>query len=136
MTRSSKAATGTGKRPRKATQGTARGTARGTGGKDLCPDCRRLKAGRKIDDAHQYGRIAARIDQALAAGTLVPDPVEPWGPYDQPFPYVEMRRDELAGRGMPDTIGYYFRCTACGARLELSCNIYHGGGGHWKAVPG
>jgi hypothetical protein len=45
-----------------------------------------------------------------------------------------MRRDALAGGGMPDWFGYYFRCTDCGTRFHLSIDIYHGAGGPWQIV--
>ena len=99
-----------------------------------CQHCRRLAADRKIEWARHYERIAKLIDEALAAGTLIPDPDEPYGPYDPRVPYTEMRAAELAGESMPDVIGYFFRCTSCNRRFSLSCNIYHGGGGAWRVV--
>ena len=109
-------------------------TARKTRSTNDCRPCRSLRVDRQIDGARQYERIAVRIDAALAAGTLVPDPDEPFGLSVPPIPYVEMRRDERAGRGLPDIFSFNFRCTACATRFNLSCDIYHGAGGHWRVL--
>ncbi|MDP6621426.1 MAG: hypothetical protein QF754_04050 [Alphaproteobacteria bacterium] len=100
-----------------------------------CPTCRPLQANIRLERAQQYDRAAGRVDAALAAGTLVADPIEPWDTRFTPCSYARMRADEAAGRGLPDIFSYYFRCTACGRRFNLMCEIYHGRGGHWIDVP-
>ena len=100
-----------------------------------CPTCKPFKAGLRLERAQQYERVAGRIDAALAAGTLAVDPIEPWDTSITPYSYARMRADEAANRGIPDIFSYYFRCTACNQRFNLLCEVYHGSGGHWIAVP-
>ncbi len=99
-----------------------------------CPHCRRLAVERRIEDSHQFERVAVLIDEALGEGFLVPDPIEPWGKYQEPLPYAVMREEERTGVRIPDAIDYYFRCQSCNRRFELCCNFYHGGGGTWGMV--
>jgi hypothetical protein len=35
---------------------------------------------------------------------------------------------------LPDVLAYRIECTACGRAFELSCECYHGVGGHWRPV--
>lgn len=32
---------------------------------------------------------------------------------------------------LPDVLAYRLECTACGGAFELTCECYHGAGGHW-----
>lgn len=33
---------------------------------------------------------------------------------------------------LPDILAYRLECAACGRKFELSCECYHGAGGHWR----
>ncbi len=99
-----------------------------------CRACRWFQRPRKIEWARHYATVARRLDNALADGALTPDPDGHIGPWTEPVPYTEMRAKELANEGMPDAFDYFFRCSVCGARFNLSCDIYHGAGGHWTMV--
>ena len=63
-----------------------------------CPRCRGLRNERSLDDADKFDRIAARLDKALAAKALVPDPDQPWDTSVTPFSYARLRRDLAENR--------------------------------------
>jgi hypothetical protein len=99
---------------------------------DVCKQCKPLRRERRLDCNRKYQRIAKRIDAGLADGSLIPDPDRPIGKWTPPTPYKKMRRDELTKGIWPDFFEYFFRCTACGTRFIIYCDIYHGGGGAWR----
>jgi len=35
---------------------------------------------------------------------------------------------------LPDVLAYRVECMACGRAFELSCECYHGVGGHWQPI--
>ncbi len=99
-----------------------------------CPSCTGLRKERNLNNHHKYERVAVRIDKALAAKDMVPDPDEPWDTSVTPYSYDRMRHGSGDTGGMPDIFSYFFRCAGCNRRFNLMCEVYHGSGGYWRVV--
>ena len=93
--------------------------------------CQQLQQSAKAQTSGQLKQMLKRIRDEVEAGVLAGSDYWPEGVLRvENGPFMEL---PVEG-GWPDVFIYYFACTRCGARYELSAETYHGGGGAWQPI--
>lgn len=93
-----------------------------------CASCDQYVQGIEIHGPEQLRRIVATLQAAVGEQQLQAAVAEPDNVDLPAFPNLDLSET------LPDVLAYSFECTSCGRRFELSCECYHGAGGHWRPV--
>lgn len=88
-----------------------------------CEACAPLSRTVEIGGPDDLRRVIGTALDAVEAGTLRYIPARGSRPEDGPLSRLQ---------GWPDIIGWRFACNGCGGCYLLSCETYHGSGGHWR----
>lgn len=92
----------------------------------VCATCEQYAQDITISGPEQLRRIVGTAQTAVAEQKLriVDDP-------DKLTDKSNFSALDLS-ETLPDVLAYRLQCMACGRRFELSCESYHGAGGHWR----
>ncbi len=94
--------------------------------KAKCTICDQYVQNIEIHGPEQLRRIVATLQTAVGEGQLEAAVAES-ALIDLPA-FSDLDLSDT----LPDILAYRLECTACGRGFELSCECYHGAGGHWR----
>ena len=95
-----------------------------------CPRCDELNLVYEIRSPREFRKAIGIVRDNIADETI--------RVVSHPPHLIIGQRPEFAdlalGASWGDVVAYWFACNTCGARFELSVEMYHGRGGEWKPV--
>ena len=93
-----------------------------------CDACRLFADALRIERPSDLTRVAARVRDAIAAGTLIVATDIPVNPTVSPQSSI----DDVARGVWSDVVEHHFRCPKCRRSFTLTAETYHGSGGEWR----